>query len=115
MPVDILNSSTVDRLGVLLSNVLHLEPFASTKRAWNTIMLRPFMNGNPRASIAVAGLMHRIMIRNRREDISKDVTLPQLYKRLVFLDFDYYQWMVSIISTSPMSSPYSHNMYFVSL
>lgn len=92
-----------------------MEPFASTKRAWNTLLLRPFMNGNPRASTAVAGLMHRIMIRNRREDISMDVTLPKLYKRLVFLDFDYYQWMVSIIKAFSMSSEKSHRISFATL
>ncbi|KAI9284162.1 P-loop containing nucleoside triphosphate hydrolase protein [Umbelopsis sp. AD052] len=81
------------RLGILVSNVLNMEPFASKKRSWNTILLNPFMHSNPRASIAVAKLMHRVMIRNRREDISKDVTLPELNKKLVFLDFDYYQWM----------------------
>ena len=85
------------RLGVLISNVLNMEPFASKKRAWNTLFLKPFMTASPRASMVVANLMHRIMIRNRREDISKDVVLPELKKRLVFLDFDYYQWMVSCI------------------
>jgi hypothetical protein len=72
-----------------------MEPFASKKRSWNTLLLNPFMHSNSRASIAVAKLMHRVMIRNRREDITKDVTLPELNKKLVFLDFDYYQWMVS--------------------
>jgi hypothetical protein len=71
-----------------------MEPFASKKRSWNTILLNPFIHGSTRAATSVAMLMHNVMIRNRREDISKDVTLPDLSKRLVFLDFDYYQWMV---------------------
>lgn len=38
-------------------------------------------------------MMERTMVRNQRLDIEKEVTLPPLHQKTVYLDFDYYQWI----------------------
>jgi hypothetical protein len=37
--------------------------------------------------------MEHTMIRNQRIDMDKEVTLPPLHQRTIYLDFDYYQWL----------------------
>ncbi|KAF9127849.1 hypothetical protein BGW39_005513 [Mortierella sp. 14UC] len=38
-------------------------------------------------------LMERIMVRNRTEDVERDVTLPPLRERIVLLDLEYFQML----------------------
>ncbi|RCH91537.1 hypothetical protein CU098_003159, partial [Rhizopus stolonifer] len=52
----------------------------------------------PWAIIQLTEMLDRIMIRNQRKDIEKEVTLPPLYQKTVYLDFGYYQWLVSDIA-----------------
>lgn len=86
------------RLGTLFGQALNLEPFKSNKKLWHRIISKPFLNRKPWAIAKLANIMERTMIRNRRGDIEKEVTLPPLHQKIIYLDFDYYQWLVSVTS-----------------
>jgi hypothetical protein len=59
------------------------------------MMSKPFLEGKPWAIQKLTQMMERTMIRNQRQDMDKEVTLPPLYQNIIYLDFDYYQWIVS--------------------
>lgn len=59
------------------------------------MMSKPFLEDKPWAIQKVTSMMERTMIRNQRQDMDKEVTLPPLYQNIIYLDFDYYQWIVS--------------------
>ncbi|KAG0167684.1 hypothetical protein DFQ28_010236 [Apophysomyces sp. BC1034] len=86
-------SRHVLRLGILVGKVLNLQPFGTNQKLWNQLVTKAFMKGKPWAINNVAHLMERTMIRNQRNDVEEDVKLPPLYRKQVFLDFDYYQWV----------------------
>lgn len=73
---------------------MNIEPFKSNKKLWNRLISKPFLEGKPWAITKVTEMMARVMVRNQRMDMEKEVTLPPLYQKIVYLDFDYYQWMV---------------------
>ncbi|KAF7727694.1 hypothetical protein EC973_007250 [Apophysomyces ossiformis] len=83
----------LNRLGTLIGKVLNLQPFGTNQKLWNQLITKPFMKGKPWAITSVSCLMEQVMIRNRRCDVEKDVKLPPLYRKQVFLEFDYYQWI----------------------
>ncbi|CAO3648295.1 unnamed protein product [Mucor hiemalis] len=86
-------SDDLNRLGTLFGQALNLEPFKSNKKLWHRIASKPFLNRKPWAIAKLSNIMERTMIRNRRGDIEKEVTLPPLHQRIIYLDFDYYQWL----------------------
>lgn len=91
----ILNScSNDDRLGALYGQVLGIEPFKSNKKLWYRMFSKPFIENKPWAITKLTQIMEHTMIRNQRADMDKEVTLPPLYQNTIYLDFDYYQWMV---------------------
>jgi hypothetical protein len=55
---------------------------------------KPFLEGKLWAIQKLTDIMQRTMIRNQRKDMEKEITLPPLYQKIVYLDFNYYQWMV---------------------
>ncbi|KAI8977954.1 SNF2 family N-terminal domain-containing protein [Pilobolus umbonatus] len=81
------------RLGILFGNVLGLEPFKSKRALWKRLIASPFLQRKPWAIDQLAGILQRCMIRNRKEDIGREVKLPPLTHRIVYLEFDYYQWI----------------------
>lgn len=80
----------------MFGQALNIEPFKSNKKLWSRLISKPFLQGKPWAIAELAQMMARIMVRNQRIDMEKEVTLPPLYQKTVYLDFDYYQWMVRI-------------------
>jgi hypothetical protein len=85
------------RLGTLFGQALNIEPFKSSKKLWNRLITKPFLHRKPWAITKLKQMMARTMIRNQRADMEKEVTLPPLYQKTVYLDFDYYQWMVRFV------------------
>lgn len=67
-----------------------------TCRAWTMLISKPLSNEEPYATARLKELFNRTMIRTREDDIEREVKLPPLYKSQVLLNFDYFQWMVSI-------------------
>jgi hypothetical protein len=55
---------------------------------------KPFLENKPWAIQKLTEIMQRTMIRNQRKDMEIEITLPPLYQKIVYLDFNYYQWMV---------------------
>ncbi|KAL9559443.1 hypothetical protein PS6_000765 [Mucor atramentarius] len=83
----------LNRLGTLFGQALNIEPFKSNKKLWNKMVSKPFLEGKPWAITKLTSIMECTMVRNQRIDMEKEVTLPPLYQKTVYLDFDYYQWI----------------------
>ncbi|KAK4520687.1 uncharacterized protein ATC70_006565 [Mucor velutinosus] len=83
----------LNRLGTLFGQALNIEPFKSNKKLWNKMISKPFLEGKPWAITKLTSIMERTMVRNQRIDMEKEVTLPPLHQNIVYLDFDYYQWV----------------------
>ncbi|KAF9899981.1 hypothetical protein EC991_008051 [Linnemannia zychae] len=62
-------------------------------------------------------LLERIMVRNRTEDVEKDVTLPPLRERIVLLDLEYFQMLalncqIALIHANAVLSEREDQDYF---
>ncbi|KAI8969095.1 SNF2 family N-terminal domain-containing protein [Mycotypha africana] len=86
-------SDDLNRLGLLIGQTLGIEPFKSNKKLWSRLISQPFLKRKPWAVNNLKQMLERIMIRNQRIDIEREVTLPPLHQKIVYLGFDYYQWI----------------------
>ncbi|KAJ3337243.1 hypothetical protein HDU93_001383 [Gonapodya sp. JEL0774] len=72
------------KLETLLTRYLKLKPFTSdpkvsdSKTSWKKYVTRPFQSKEFGALERLKSIMHRVMIRHREEDRSRDIALPQL-------------------------------------
>ncbi|KAJ1967977.1 hypothetical protein IWQ62_001527 [Dispira parvispora] len=85
------NELDLGRLGTLCSTFLKIPPFCHQRNAWSKLISRPFREGNARAIERLTWLLKTYFVRNRPEDIDREVTLPPLQERVVTLDFTYHQ------------------------
>lgn len=91
---DLNEADDLDRLGKLFGQALGMEPFKNSKKLWHRMVTRPFLSRKPWGMRRLTDILERTMIRTQRQDIEKEVSLPPLHQDIVFLDFDYYQWLV---------------------
>ncbi|KAF9915808.1 hypothetical protein BX616_005306, partial [Lobosporangium transversale] len=96
----------LDRLLTIMRLFLHIQPYYGNKTLFTKALVRSLEEHHKLSTGSAPGdwsleslssvsrlryLMDRIMIRNRPEDVSRDVRLPPLYERDVGLDLGYYQ------------------------
>ncbi|KAG1451853.1 hypothetical protein G6F56_007976 [Rhizopus delemar] len=85
-------SDDLKRLGQLLIQ-LGLEPFSSHPRLWHKYITQPFLKRAPWALRQCDQILKRTLVRHQPADIQREVALPPLYQRIVYLEFDRYQWL----------------------
>lgn len=71
-----LAATTIDFLGMK----------ALDKTSWRKHITKPFLERSQGAESVVRTLLNSLIVRNRQADITKDVILPPLTKRVIFLD-----------------------------
>ncbi|KAF9933628.1 hypothetical protein BGZ67_004182 [Mortierella alpina] len=97
----------LDRLSALFGSFLHLRPYCHDKDLFSKVIQKPLVEHHNISTGVVGGshwsletlssvsrlryLMDRVMVRNKAEDVERDVTLPPLYERIVRLDLEYFQ------------------------
>ncbi|KAG0244428.1 hypothetical protein BGW41_007720 [Actinomortierella wolfii] len=102
------------KLSTIITSYLRLEPFASKPKLFSKELQVPFSSSRneSRGHTTITGnydsysieslkrrmsasklrrLMSTIMVRNRPEDIMKDISLPPLHEKIVRLPFGYFQ------------------------
>jgi hypothetical protein len=87
-PEDIISSRKPDqidlkRFGTMLIDYFHVPPFY-TMDIWNRYVIRPYSE-NLRGSMSSLRSIMSLMIRHRPHDIEKDVRLPVLHTKTIFL------------------------------
>ncbi|KAJ3165695.1 hypothetical protein HDU88_003888 [Geranomyces variabilis] len=107
----------VYKLGGLLTEFLKVEPYASTKDAFKSVIAKPFLEQHLRGYEKLRDLMHRVMVRNRIEDVERDIQLPPLYETIVRFDFGHmqrttYNCIVAFIGANAVLSQREHRDYF---
>ncbi|KAJ3158125.1 hypothetical protein HDU86_003077 [Geranomyces michiganensis] len=107
----------VNKLGGLLTEFLKVEPYASGKDVYKNIIAQPFLKRHHRGFEKLRDLMHRIMVRNRNEDIERDVRLPPLSEKIVRFSFrplqrTTYNCIVAFIGANAVLSQREHRDYF---
>ncbi|KAJ1645832.1 hypothetical protein LPJ64_002627 [Coemansia asiatica] len=73
------------QLGTLVSKFLRIDPFAHSASAWHSLIVQPYKRDDPGARDRLRALLQNIMVRNRPETISTEVSLPPLYEKSVEL------------------------------
>lgn len=74
----------LDKLAITMIEFLGLQ--ALDKFSWKRYITRPFLDRAPGAHSVVKHLLNSMIVRNRQADIQKDVVLPPLKKRVIYLD-----------------------------
>lgn len=74
------------KLGSLVSGFLNLQPWANARSgdfaSWHTHMM-PDKSGRRKRSLRL--VLESLVVRHRIEDVEKDIVLPPLYNRVVYL------------------------------
>lgn len=78
------------KLGTIVGNFLHVEPFYSHAKLWTTTIVKPFTANIYGASISLGNLLNYIMVRHSLNEIDRDIKLPQLHHEAVFLQPSYH-------------------------
>ncbi|KAF9345777.1 hypothetical protein BGX26_002744 [Mortierella sp. AD094] len=124
----------LDRLSTLMRVFLHIQPYYEQKTLFSTTLVKPLKEHHSistgscspsdewslesLSSVArLRHLMDRVMVRNKPEDVIKDVKLPPLYERIVGLDLEYFQVLtincyVGIIQANAVLSEREDQDYF---
>lgn len=74
----------LDKLAVTMIEFLGLQ--ALDKFSWKRLITKPFLDRAPGAESVVRHLLNSMIVRNRQADIQRDVVLPPLKKKVVYLD-----------------------------
>ncbi|RUS21339.1 SNF2 family N-terminal domain-containing protein [Endogone sp. FLAS-F59071] len=85
--------SDLDNIGKILRTFLQLKPFSGSKDTWSRLVLRPYFDRRHGSATRLRSIMQRVMVRNRRADIERDVVLPPLYERVVALELTRWQYL----------------------
>ncbi|KAJ3292128.1 hypothetical protein HK104_005552 [Borealophlyctis nickersoniae] len=106
----------LEKLGMLLKEFLKVEPYASGD-AFRSFISRPFLQKQSHGYEKLRNLMERVMVRNRQEDIERDVILPPLHTKIVRLPFNPHQCLVqncilSFIAANAVLSERKDQDYF---
>ncbi|KAI8908150.1 SNF2 family N-terminal domain-containing protein [Powellomyces hirtus] len=107
----------VQKLGGLLSGFLKVEPYASSKDVYRNVIAKPFLEQQFRGYEKLRDLMHRVMVRNRPEDVERDIQLPPLQEKIVRLAFGKTQrithnCIIAFIGANAVLSQREHRDYF---
>lgn len=74
------------RLGSLVTDFLNLQPWANARNkdfaSWHSLMM-PNKSGRRKRSLRL--VLESLVVRHRVEDVEKDIVLPPLYNRVVYL------------------------------
>lgn len=109
--------SDLDNVGKILRTFLQLKPFSDSKDAWSRLVLRPYFDRRYGSATRLRSIMQRVMVRNRRADIERDVVLPPLYERVVALELTRWQYLthnciISFVALNAVLSERTDEDYF---
>ncbi|KAI8822029.1 SNF2 family N-terminal domain-containing protein [Fimicolochytrium jonesii] len=107
----------LQKLGALLTDFLRVEPFASSRDVFRNMIMKPFLERGFRGYEKLQDLMSRLMVRNKLEDIERDVKLPPLHETIVTLELGYTQRLlhnciIAFIGANAVLSEREHQDYF---
>ncbi|KAF9112099.1 hypothetical protein BGX27_003981 [Mortierella sp. AM989] len=125
----------LDRLATLMRTFLHIQPYYDNKNLFSTALVKPLEEHHSISTRSLSNsssdwsleslssvaqlryLMDRVMVRNKPEDVIKDVSLPPLYERIVGLDLEFFQILtincyVAIIQANAVLSEREDQDYF---
>ncbi|KAJ3050706.1 hypothetical protein HK097_008312, partial [Rhizophlyctis rosea] len=107
----------LEKFGMLLVEFLGVEPWRSSPNEFKNVVAKPFLEKGFRGYEKLKGLMERVMVRNRQEDIERDIQLPPLHEKVVPLHFTPIQRLLhnsllSQIATNAVLSQREDQDYF---
>lgn len=99
----------LDKLGSIMENFLMVEPWATQKGLWNKEIIKPFLAKSPHSDLRVHQVLEHLVIRHKEHDISTDVVLPPLHRKIVFLEPSFHNRLainlfVSVINVNAVTS-----------
>lgn len=104
------------RLGHIFMQFLQIQPFSNQRAAWRRDIVSPYCDGHPEGLRRLEAVLHRVLIRNRVEDLEKDVILPEISSRIVRLPFERLGWisynaLLAQIALNVVTSESEHQDY----
>lgn len=78
------------KLGVILGNFLQIEPFHLQSKLWSSVVVKPFLANASGLQLGLTNIVNAVMVRHSPADIDKQLHLPPLHHRAVFLDPSYH-------------------------
>ncbi|KAJ6163224.1 hypothetical protein N7497_003203 [Penicillium chrysogenum] len=81
----------LDKLGFMVRNFLDLKPWSNNSYdCWKTHTRTVGEDGMPRKSPSLRATLQSLVVRHRYETVKKEITLPPLYNKVVYLEPTFY-------------------------
>ncbi|CAG8113280.1 unnamed protein product [Penicillium nalgiovense] len=81
----------LDKLGFMVRNFLDLKPWSNNSYdCWKTHTRTLGEDGMPRKSPSLRATLQSLVVRHRYETVKKEITLPPLYNKVVYLEPTFY-------------------------
>ncbi|KAI5800010.1 P-loop containing nucleoside triphosphate hydrolase protein [Geopyxis carbonaria] len=86
----------INRLGRIVRDFLQLRPWAPSNErgeqaSWSAYVTKGFSERRMSSTTCIQNILSSLMIRHTQEDITKSITLPPLYHKLVYLEPHYFE------------------------
>lgn len=87
------------KLGTLVGNYFQLEPFRSNPKLWTKIIASELTIGKQRLQL----ILNSLMVRHGSVDVEKDLELPRLHHKAVFIEPSFHNRMALNLFTSVLA------------
>lgn len=99
----------LSKLGVVVGKFLRIDPWSSNARLWSNTIIKPLEQGQFNSNIQLKRLLRNLMVRHRMKDVERDVQLPALHHRAVFLKPSYFDTLsinlfTAVLATNAVTS-----------
>lgn len=91
------------KLGVIVGQYLKVEPYHSMPKLWTDLITKPFFDHKFSAETNLMNLLNDIVIRHSAADIERDLRLPKLHHRPVFLEPSYHNKLAINLFTAVLA------------
>ncbi|VEU23854.1 DEKNAAC104988 [Brettanomyces naardenensis] len=97
------------RMGIVISNFLQVEPWKFDRKLWTNTVIKPFEKRVFHSDYQLSELLKNLIVRHTIEDVQRDITLPKMHHRAVFLKPSYFDKLsinlfIAVLSANAVTS-----------
>lgn len=97
------------KLGLIISNFLKVEPWTGDSKLWSATVIKPFLANSYNCDLQLTSILDSLIIRHDVVEVEKDIQLPKLYHKAVFLEPSFFDRLsinlfISVLAVNAVTS-----------
>ncbi|OWB67504.1 hypothetical protein B5S33_g2027 [[Candida] boidinii] len=97
------------KLGLIISNFLKVEPWTGDPKLWSATVIKPFLANSYNCDLQLTSILDSLIIRHDVVEVEKDIQLPKLYHKAVFLEPSFFDRLsinlfISVLAVNAVTS-----------